>query len=177
MNQSFCINNVAYSEEDYYRQKKALLSKKSMFLGYFHNINTKGNTINSDNTHNSGFVVNSSNIENVYLSFNINKGRNAILMGGEHGNEDLLDAFIGGVISGKQLYGINSVGHNSERVYCSVAINNSSIIFYSNHLIDYSYCIGCIGLKNKQFCIFNKQYTKEERHEKANEIFAQMEKD
>lgn len=40
-----------------------------------------------------------------------------------------------------------------------------------------SFCLGCIGLKNKSFCILNKQYTKEERFEKANEIFAKMEAD
>jgi len=32
-------------------------------------------------------------------------------------------------------------------------------------------------LRNKSFYIFNKEYSKEERFEKANEIFAQMEKD
>jgi hypothetical protein len=40
-----------------------------------------------------------------------------------------------------------------------------------------SFCFGCIGLTNRQFCIFNKQYTKEEWHEKVDEIFSQMEKD
>jgi pentatricopeptide repeat protein len=40
-----------------------------------------------------------------------------------------------------------------------------------------SYCLGCIGLKNKSFYILNKQYTKEERYEKANEIFEQMDKE
>jgi hypothetical protein len=40
-----------------------------------------------------------------------------------------------------------------------------------------SFCLGCIGLKNKQFCILNKQYTKEEWYEKVDEIFAQMEQD
>ncbi|MEI6774389.1 MAG: hypothetical protein WCL18_06480 [bacterium] len=40
-----------------------------------------------------------------------------------------------------------------------------------------SYCLGCIGLKNKEFCILNKQYTKEEWFEMANKIFEQMDKD
>jgi hypothetical protein len=40
-----------------------------------------------------------------------------------------------------------------------------------------SYCLGCIGLKNKSYCIFNKQYTKEEWHDKVDEIFSQMEAD
>ena len=36
---------------------------------------------------------------------------------------------------------------------------------------------GCVGLRNKQFCIFNKQYEKEERHQKVDEILSQMEKE
>ncbi|MEI6774385.1 MAG: hypothetical protein WCL18_06460 [bacterium] len=39
-----------------------------------------------------------------------------------------------------------------------------------------SYCLGCVGLQNKQFCILNKQYTKEERFILANKIFEDMEK-
>ena len=44
-------------------------------------------------------------------------------------------------------------------------------------LQDCSFCLGCIGLKNKSYCILNKQYTKEEWEEKACEIFASMEAD
>ena len=40
-----------------------------------------------------------------------------------------------------------------------------------------SFCLGCIGLKNKSYCILNKQYTKEERYEKVDEIFSQMDAD
>ena len=40
-----------------------------------------------------------------------------------------------------------------------------------------SFCLWCIGLKNKSYCILNKQYTKEERYTKVDEIFTQMEKD
>jgi hypothetical protein len=40
-----------------------------------------------------------------------------------------------------------------------------------------SFCLGCVGLKNKSYCILNKQYSKEERYEKVDEIFMQMEKD
>ena len=40
-----------------------------------------------------------------------------------------------------------------------------------------SFCLGCIGLKNKSYCILNKQYTKEEWYSLADKIFAQMDKD
>ena len=33
---------------------------------------------------------------------------------------------------------------------------------YCVHLFSSSDCFGCVGLKKKQYCIFNKQYTKEE---------------
>ena len=49
--------------------------------------------------------------------------------------------------------------------------------FYSYFLNDCSFCFGCIGLKNKSYCILNKQYTKEERYEKVDEIFSQMDAD
>ena len=35
----------------------------------------------------------------------------------------------------------------------------------------------CDVLKNRTYYIFNKQYTKEERYEKVDEIFTQMERD
>ena len=38
-----------------------------------------------------------------------------------------------------------------------------------------SYCLGCVWLRNKSYCIFNKQYEKEERYAQVDEIFSQME--
>ena len=40
-----------------------------------------------------------------------------------------------------------------------------------------SYCFGCIGLRNKQYCVLNKQYEKDERHKIVDSIFASMEKE
>jgi len=39
---------------------------------------------------------------------------------------------------------------------------NSSDIFYCDTLFSCHDCFGCTGLKNKQYCIFNKQYSKED---------------
>ena len=40
-----------------------------------------------------------------------------------------------------------------------------------------SFCFNCIGLKNKQFYLFNKQYNKEEQYEKIDKICYQMDED
>jgi hypothetical protein len=34
--------------------------------------------------------------------------------------------------------------------------------FYSDNLGNCSYCFGCVGLKRKEYCILNKQYSREE---------------
>jgi hypothetical protein len=39
------------------------------------------------------------------------------------------------------------------------------------------HCFGCIGLKNKSYCILNKQYSKEEWESLAEKIFETMEAD
>jgi hypothetical protein len=75
-------------------------------------------------------------------------------------------------------YGACQLGIYSEQMYCIVYGGGaSSHCFYSMNLDTCSFCLGCIGLKNKSYCIFNKEYIKEERYEKVDEIFQQMEKD
>ncbi len=50
-------------------------------------------------------------------------------------------------------------------------------LYYSYNCLMCSFCIGCIGLENKTYCILNKQYTKEEWEILAEKIFASMEAD
>ena len=38
-------------------------------------------------------------------------------------------------------------------------------------------CFGCIGLKNQQYCIFNKQYTKEEYEKTVAQLIKKMQAD
>jgi len=70
-----------------------------------------------------------------------------------------------------------NAGVKSENVYNCEGVVTCSNVYYSRFLEYCSYCLGCIGLKNKQFCIFNKQYTKEERFELADKIFAKMDEE
>lgn len=70
---------------------------------------------------------------------------------------------------------INSGG--GSLVFCSDFVANATAVYYSSFLEDCSYCIGCIGLKNKSYCILNKQYSREEWYVLADRIFARMESD
>ena len=47
-------------------------------------------------------------------------------------------------------------------------------VWYSMNCYDSSYLFGCDGLRNKQYCIFNKQYTKEEYEVLVTKIIGHM---
>ena len=62
-------------------------------------------------------------------------------------------------------------------MYCSSQIGWCSYVYYCYFLESCHHCLGCIGLKNKSYCILNKQYSKEEWEVLADKIFASMEVD
>jgi len=57
--------------------------------------------------------------------------------------------------------------------YCS----NCRYSYYLNCCDNCEYCFGCVGLKNKSYCVFNKQYSKEEYEALVAKIKDQMKKD
>jgi len=131
----------------------------------------------SKNVNNWEAVLFSENIENWYFVLRLNQWRNVCYIEWVNGCEKFYDVFEAGINS-NNFYGVCNGGTNSSHVYCSSLIDQgSSNIFYSYHMESCSFCLWCIWLKNKSYCILNKQYTKEERYEKVDEIFWQMEKD
>ncbi len=52
----------------------------------------------------------------------------------------------------------------------------SQDIRYTQHCHNCKYCFGCVGLRNAKYCIFNKQYMKEEYEELVPKIIEQMNK-
>jgi len=103
----------------------------------------------------------------------------------------------GNVEDGKYLFGVYEAkdvmdytywGSASELIYaCSSIGRQCSRVFFSNEcwdqLIRAQYCInchsssdlfGCIGLRKKQYCILDKQYTKEEYEELVPKIVQHM---
>lgn len=49
-----------------------------------------------------------------------------------------------------------------ELLFCHCCFNNSARLWYCDHCFATQDCFGCVGLKNKRYCILNKQYSKEE---------------
>ncbi|MCX6807387.1 MAG: hypothetical protein NTZ80_01070 [Patescibacteria group bacterium] len=49
-------------------------------------------------------------------------------------------------------------------------------IYYCQHLFNNDFLFGCIGLRHKQYCILNKQYSKEEYYQLVPKIIEHMQK-
>ncbi|MEY4731097.1 MAG: hypothetical protein RL681_43 [Candidatus Parcubacteria bacterium] len=101
-------------------------------------------------------------------------------------SEDCRDLCLGG-LNVRDVYGSNHVGHEAELVHDSMAIFSnarnivSSLIISESYNITYSYncrsshdLFGCVNLRNKEYCILNKQYTKEEYEMMVPRLIARM---
>jgi len=64
----------------------------------------------------------------------------------------------------------------TNNVHFSTYIFNSSNILYSQDCYDCKNLFGCVSLRNKEYCIFNKQYLKEDYEKKVEKIIEKMKK-
>ena len=96
----------------------------------------------------------------------------------------ILDYFTGGTANS---YDYSWFGNNAELMYdtawCGLGVSNIRFSVWNYDAMDLQYCygchnsqhlFGCVGLRNKKYCIFNKQYTKEEHEALVFKIIEHM---
>ena len=162
-NKSYCINNIQYTKEEYKknvanakianRNRNILWCKLKMSENSFWN--------NLVNAQNSAFI------------YDIESCSNTKYTDSEVELEDTYDSYWAKsklsleIISCSDLYHCGFIfywNNNSECRYCWSCYNSKNLFW-------------CIWLKNKEYCIYNKQYTKEEYNKIVPEIIAQMIRD
>ncbi len=175
-NQSYCIKNQSLSKEEYFSQKNELLAKHKLEFEWLYL--TLHKAINKEVENCSGeWIYKCDSIENWYLVRDMTDSRNIICGTGWYTWSSHIYDGIDVGLDTHHMYGTGMAGTNSEHLYCCSGVTRCSHLFYSYHMESCSFCFWCIWLKNKSYCILNKQYTKEERYEKVDEIFTQMERD
>lgn len=65
--------------------------------------------------------------------------------------------------------------HLQKTHFCLRPLDSSNLLYCEN-CENCQDCFGCTGLNRKQYCILNKQYTKEEYEKKIDEIISDMQK-
>ncbi|MDD5721357.1 MAG: hypothetical protein PHT16_02840 [Candidatus Pacebacteria bacterium] len=179
---SYCIFNKKYTKEEYEKEikkmnlnstsgilearKKARLFWLTQPTKYQHglkNLNSSGSHVtNCKNVNDSYLIRESENMRYCqYMQVPGNKDNYDSCNWGEHTelNYETLEC------------GENSYNNKFSRSCWPSSRNNE----YCHHLFSSSDCFGCVGLKKKQYCILNKQYSKEEYEKLIPQIKKHME--
>lgn len=77
----------------------------------------------------------------------------------------------------ERVYECQACGYNIFNMrFCNLCWDGCSDLTYCNHCFSCQDCFGCVGLKKMKYCIFNKQYSKEEYFELRDRIVEHMKK-
>ncbi len=165
----YCFMNKQYSKEEYEKlmseidlndyQTVADLWNKWRLMSFeqikpqFHNIsaeNCTGDYINGAKNCTACYMISPGTEDCCYV---LNSFPNL---------KDALDCTYCGE-NAELIYESLASGQNANAIYFShIAVDGSANLFYCNVTFSSKDCFGCTGLRNSQYCILNKQYTKEE---------------
>jgi len=149
--------------ENFAAQAEEFFSKNIVrYVHGKHNFNVSGEYINnSKNVRDSYYVLNGEDCR--YVQYLITPS-----------SKDCMDFSFWGENS-ELIYEVSSCGDNSSQIKLSYRTYRSCHeCTYCMQCASSSYLFGCVGLQKKQYCIFNKQYTKEEYEKLVPKIIEHM---
>lgn len=151
---------------DQVRQQIAsfFLKHPHRFYQGVHNENISGNYI--------------TNCKNAHQCFDTDNVEDCKYCVGLRNGKDAFDVYhYGCTLTNEQLYMCEAVGHGAVNVLFSKLIwGGSSNVLYSYECFSVKNCFGCAGLQRDEYCILNKQYTKEEYEELVPKLIEHMQK-
>jgi len=180
-NKQYFIENKEYSKEEYeakkkefnldsYRSRKEL---KTRFLDMMKNKSIHKYALNEKCEDCSG--NNLSNSKNVKDSYGAGNCEDSKFLYYSIWLKDTYDDDFSGSDASCELNYENIGCHQPYSCkFCFSCWTGSANLFYCDFCHSSKDCFGCVGLRNKQYCILNKQYTKEEYEKKVAEIIEKM---
>lgn len=179
-NQKYVFRNQKLSKEEYESEVKKLnlktysglkkvqeefddlIKNKAIhrYASIYHSENVIGDYIN--------------NSKNIKYCFNACDSENIAYVSRSLGSKDCMDCQGSGFGSELVYESVASTVSAFKCYFCYLCINSCRECEYSFILKDCNNCFGCISLANSSYCIFNKQYTKEEYFEMVEKIKKHM---
>ena len=124
--------------------------------------------ISSTSLVNSDYTNLVSHLKNCYLIYNADYSENCMYGTEIENSKDCVDNTM--IDSCEQSYG-NVNCQKCYKVFYSTDCIESSDILFSYDMVGCMSCFGCVGLRNKNYYIFNQPVSKEEYQEKIKELF------
>lgn len=178
---SYCLFNIQYSKEDYAIKLReyydgtysAYVRSKSLAKEHYLKFPHKSMRGLQNNDVSGDYIYNSRNVKHSFLVRDAENGKFLSIIHSP-GTKDCYDYTDWGE-NAELIYDSITVGMGASRVkFSHMVFKNVHDIEYGYYCINSSYLFGCVGLRNKQYCILNKQYTKEEFEKMRTEIIKQM---
>ena len=179
-NQAYHIFNIPYSQEEY-AQKLAEM-KQDLLAGKFAEIEKKYTDFLNQQIRKNQFQINSTgsygdvlfNAKDAIMCFNSrNPTTTKYICLGDMQTESQ-DMTIGGDL--QLCYGSIDTDRSYRAVF-SIRCRDCRDVMYCVTCYGCKDCFGCAGLRNKQYCIFNTQYTKEMYEEIMVQIIHKMQEE
>lgn len=183
-NKSYCIFNKQYTKEEYEKIKEDINFGSHKVICDFikkakkvwQETPRKNNSIIHSTNCSGNYIVNSKNSKNIWSAEETEDSKNMYIVAWSkesmdetsQGNDELCYM----CASGGGLYGSIAVLYSFAKNPAKT--KHSFNCAYSYTVGNCSDCFACVGIKNKKYCIFNKQYSKEEYSELLEKIKKQM---
>jgi predicted small metal-binding protein len=178
-NKQYCFKNIQLSREEYMKKiaefSLSSFSKKEEALREFADFNNQNikKYLNITNSKNSS-GDNITNCRNSHMCFGVKFTENVRYLWDVMKYKDSMDSYSGGRDS-QLIYDCTATAGAYNCRFC-VRASDAQDVQYSMFVKNSHDIFGCIGLKNKEFCIFNKQYSESEYHELLKRIVEHMRK-
>ncbi|MFH0769955.1 MAG: hypothetical protein V1926_01105 [Candidatus Peregrinibacteria bacterium] len=118
-------------------------------------------------------IQESRNVKESYFIENGDNLKYCFNLAGEQANDCRDLSFFGRGV--ELVYESVGCGNNVSRLcFCYICRNQSSDLFYCISCDACRHCFGCVGLWRKEYCILNKQYTKETYEETVMKLIEHM---
>ena len=167
-NKSYCIFNEQFDRDGYLKKKEILKlntnlgveSVRKQFRELIaRSVHRYANSIKTvDSTGDN--LENTNDLKNAYDIFEAEHCRNVVW--GGYGFRDSMDAGPGVGVQADLLYDSFDTALEVSRAMWTSVVYHSLDVRYSINCHSSSHLFGCYGLRKKEYCILNKQYTKEE---------------
>lgn len=179
-NKTHYVRNKQVSPEEYKKIRAELLNGKHQTTeqckkeldGLKKNAIYKAlNNMSTENCTGDG-LLNSAHCIECYNSVNLENCRYCIDLTPSDKCVTSMDFTSGGI--GELIYNCVGLGGGNYHMLMCVTCRLCSDLIYCTDCFQTKNCFGCVGLKNKQFCIFNKQYSEEEYNDVVEKIIEHM---
>lgn len=177
-NQKYCIENKKYPEEDYRKIKKKINLCNKKQLNFMKEkfeqvkLTSPRHYMPSKNAENAtgSHIYNS---KNTFSSFFADKCEDCSYC---MQVVDLKDCYDNNYTEENELCCEYLGMYSTKNTFFSTFCRHTYNIFYSEYCVNAKNLFGCSGIRNNDFCILNKQYTKEEYKRLVPKIIEHMKK-